>query len=198
MSSLYNELGHPCRLVHGPEFSHLAPYVSSPPAVALLNSLECAVDPGTVSEVLLQLAIGTGMVHVTSADVMSLLTEGGRVSGILTDEGEIPADHVILATGLGTAALLETVGLDLPMDNRPGLLVRTRPVDVIMDHVISSPGLHCWQMEDGRILAGEDTTRGDDRGAVGDNHGEMVDSIRDKLDKMLAGMGQRIEVDTYR
>ena len=67
-----------------------------------------------------------------------------------------------------------------------------------MDHVISSPGLHCWQMEDGRILAGEDTTRGDDRGAVGDNHGEMVDSIRDKLDKMLTGVGQRIEVDTYR
>lgn len=45
-----------------------------------------------------------------------LLGDDGRVRGVRTDDGEVTADRVILATGVWTRLLLADIGVDLPIE----------------------------------------------------------------------------------
>ncbi|AHV92578.1 D-amino acid dehydrogenase [Bordetella holmesii] len=47
--------------------------------------------------------------------VTSLWTEGRRVVAVRTDQGDIGADAVVLATGVGTRGLLKPLGQDVPL-----------------------------------------------------------------------------------
>ncbi|MFU1911603.1 D-amino acid dehydrogenase [Bordetella hinzii] len=50
-----------------------------------------------------------------STQVSSLWTEGRRVVAVRTSQGDIGADAVVLATGVGTRALLKPLGQDVPL-----------------------------------------------------------------------------------
>ena len=65
----------------------------------------------------------------------------GRVSGVVLDSGEtIPADHVIVAAGLGSVALLATENIKLPLESSEGLLVNTKPTSRrLINGVINAP-----------------------------------------------------------
>ncbi|MEQ8267617.1 MAG: D-amino acid dehydrogenase [Parvibaculum sp.] len=52
-----------------------------------------------------------GVRFLTDRPVESIVTAGGRVSGVLTAEGPIEADAVVVAAGAGTAALLKPLGI---------------------------------------------------------------------------------------
>lgn len=62
-------------------------------------------------------------------DVRAILTEGGRVSGVATDEGDFPAPVVIDAAGPHSPALVRDLGVDLPVtpDSHEALI--TEPVE---------------------------------------------------------------------
>ena len=51
----------------------------------------------------------------TGAQVIRILTEGSRVTGVGTAEGSIPAGAVLVAAGLGTAALVAPLGFEAPL-----------------------------------------------------------------------------------
>ncbi|MFT4743275.1 MAG: glycine/D-amino acid oxidase-like deaminating enzyme, partial [Yoonia sp.] len=70
-----------------------------------------------------------------------------------TSVGAIPADQVIVATGVGTQVLLAGIGLSLPMLKRPGLMMRTRPIAQTIRHIIASPAQEFRQLPNGAILA---------------------------------------------
>ena len=50
-----------------------------------------------------------------STDVRALRRNGGRIAAVQTDADEIGADAVVLATGIGTRALLRPLGGDVPL-----------------------------------------------------------------------------------
>ncbi len=52
---------------------------------------------------------------VMSNPVSGLRREGGRIVAVDTRQGDIAADAVVLATGIGTRALLEPLGEDVPL-----------------------------------------------------------------------------------
>ncbi|HEV2248969.1 MAG TPA: FAD-binding oxidoreductase [Candidatus Limnocylindria bacterium] len=56
-----------------------------------------------------------GVRFVEHARAESLVTEGGRVVGARTTDGEIRADRVLLATGIWTAPLARTAGVEVPI-----------------------------------------------------------------------------------
>jgi len=60
-------------------------------------------------------AVLEGVRIVEHVRVESLITEGGRVVGARTSDGEIRADRVLLATGVWTAPLARTVGVGVPI-----------------------------------------------------------------------------------
>jgi len=62
----------------------------------------------------------------TGVAVHRIATAGGRVTGVQTADGLLPAGAVVLAAGAASAALAASAGLPLPLEPRRGQLVRLR------------------------------------------------------------------------
>lgn len=72
----------------------------------------------------------------TGVEVSRIVTAGGKVVGVETSAGPIPADRLIVAAGIYTPRLLQPLGLDLPLELRQVPAVQTVPVEPMLDQVI--------------------------------------------------------------
>lgn len=79
--------------------------------------------------------------------VRALTTEGDRVTGVVTDDGAVGADEVIVAAGPWTPALLEPIGETLPIAGARGWLVVLRPSSPPVGRLVASAG---WEVATGR------------------------------------------------
>ncbi len=136
--------------------------------------------------------------RVVSATVASILKDGNRVQGVVTDSGEhLSADHVVLAAGVGATQLCASVDIVLPVTGRPGLLVHSKPVGKrLLTGLVLSKGVHVRQTVDGRLLAGSGFAGGD----PGDNPGATAEAlfanVRDLFSKE-AGDIDKLELDYF-
>ena len=146
-----NRLGANVQVIGRKEFGALEPAVGQPPEGAMLFPSESAVDCSALIVLLMATASGARVLSGISVD--SVTQYGDQVTGITTSIGAIPADQVIVATGVGTEALLARLGLSLPMLKRPGLMMRTRPIAQIIRHILASPSQELRQLHCGAILA---------------------------------------------
>lgn len=140
-------LAYPVSLVPNPAALEPALLTATPQALHFPS--EGATDAAVLTRALLG-ASGAALLPHTL--VTTLLTQNGRVTGATTASGPILADHTILATGTGTPALLQTIGLDLPMLLRPGLILRTNPVPFRLNHILVTPHQEIRQLPDGSLL----------------------------------------------
>ena len=54
----------------------------------------------------------------SEVEVLKIIKEGDKVTGIETTEGFVRSDQVILAAGVGSRYLAKTIGLDIPFQHR--------------------------------------------------------------------------------
>ena len=89
---------------------------------------------------------------------------GGRVTAVRTAGGDIECDAVVLAAGLGTTPLAAEVGVQLPQQESPGVVVRTDPRPPLFANVavVYAPPIdshqreiHVRQCVDGSVMIGE-------------------------------------------
>ncbi len=85
----------------------------------------------------------------------ALFEDGDRITGVVTDEGRIGADEVVVAAGPWTSSLLDPIGVRLPITGARGWLVRLDPPPGLLWHLVASAG---WEeatgrWEDGAVLA---------------------------------------------
>jgi sarcosine oxidase subunit beta len=76
----------------------------------------------------------------THTEVTNVCTQGGRVTGVDTQAGHIPAGWVVLATGAWARRLAQTAGVDLPLRWVHGEALVTEPLPPLTSHAISSAG----------------------------------------------------------
>lgn len=131
------------------EVAQRLPALGPVPETALFFPEEGVADPAILARALIT-ASGAKVVRATVTDLM---IEQGRVTGVLTDLGPMPATRVILATGTGTPALLEPLGVALPMLKRPGLMIRTTFLPPICPVVLATPDQEVRQDPDGHLIA---------------------------------------------
>jgi glycine/D-amino acid oxidase-like deaminating enzyme len=86
----------------------------------------------------------------------ALLEDRDRVSGVMTDEGRIDADEVVVAAGPWCSSLLDPIGIRLSITGARGWLVRLDPPPRLLRHLVASAG---WEeatgrWEDGAVRAG--------------------------------------------
>ncbi len=86
----------------------------------------------------------------------AVLEEHGRVTGVMTDDGRIGADEVVVAAGPWSSSLLDPIGVRLPITGARGWLVRLDPPPGLLRHLVASAG---WEdatgrWEDGAVRAG--------------------------------------------
>ena len=140
-------LGYDVEEVDAKQFATLEPNIKAPER-ALRFAQEGVAAPAQVAEALL-----SGSRRMTGVRVTGIATSGGTVTGVQTAQGLVPADRVVVAAGTGSPSILGTVGVALPMLERPGLMLRTSSVPTLMRHVIVTPGQEVRQDQQGHIWA---------------------------------------------
>ena len=99
-------------------------------------------DPTATTLSLLDAARRLGVQLRQQAEVLEFVTQGERVVGVKTSEGEIEAGTVICAAGGWTMALLAKLGLQFPVWNvRHQVAILQRPGDAQADHLTYIDGV---------------------------------------------------------
>ncbi len=146
----HREWGYPVELLSADAVAVKLPYLREVPDLAIYVPTEMAVEPcDTVSALL-----AAAKVKPEQRYVQSLLIEGDRVYGVMTDDGPCTADEVILASGNGTPALLKSVGVSLEMTPNTGLLVKTQPLPKLLSQLLTAPDYHVRQTATEQLLIG--------------------------------------------
>jgi glycine/D-amino acid oxidase-like deaminating enzyme len=113
--ALQQSLGIATQLVNADDVKALAPDMTTDDIELAAYEPESGyADPSSSAASLLAAARACGA-SVRHAEVTAILTEGDRVTGVRTPEGDIEADVVVLAAGAWSAKVARSVGLHLPI-----------------------------------------------------------------------------------
>ncbi len=153
-SEHYISLGSNTRLINRKALAGIFPHHPGLPDFALHNMDEGIAVPALISKGLVSAAQEAGAQFHSGQIIERLQADSGQITAAISNDGKTAFDHIVFCAGIETNTLLEQIGCHLPMDNRPGRLMRTAPLPKLTPLVTSSPGLHFWQAEDGCILAG--------------------------------------------
>jgi glycine/D-amino acid oxidase-like deaminating enzyme len=100
------------------------PYAAHDLPGGVLYPGDAQLEPRLATAALVKAAVAKGA-SLTIERSVDRLTRGrdGRVTGVVTSSGAIPAGAVVVAAGVWTPALLETAGLTVPVTPRKGQIV---------------------------------------------------------------------------
>ena len=109
--------------------------LTSPDGVlaALLQPGDAMVNPGWSAAAMVRWAHDAGVVVREGVTVLALRIGGSldapRVTGVVTDRGEVEAERVVLCCGLWTRDLAASVGAVVPLYAAEHVHVTTAPID---------------------------------------------------------------------
>ena len=105
-------LGYPVQRLEGAQLAPHFPPGADLPTSALRFDSEGVAEAGTVTRQLSEVCMQRGVQFLHGCKVEQIETKGGRVTGLKVEGGIIEADQVVVAAGVGTSALCQSV--DLP------------------------------------------------------------------------------------
>ncbi len=152
MATTLDNLGYPVREIAPPEFRLLEPNITAPPDRSLLFPGEASVDAAAQTTRLLAAAADHGAQLWTGTAITGFAQSDAGVIGVLTDQGPVFADHVILATGTATEALLAPLAVKLPMLRRVAVLLHTQSLPPVIRHILVRPEGELRQDAAGRLM----------------------------------------------
>ncbi|HEY1216692.1 MAG TPA: FAD-dependent oxidoreductase, partial [Bryobacteraceae bacterium] len=88
------------------------------------------------------------------AQVQRLLTEQGKVVGVMTSDGPIYGDRVIVASGTWSGQLLAGVGIELPVYPVKGECFSVLTQKPVLSKTLFTPGCYIVPKAGGRLLVG--------------------------------------------
>lgn len=143
-------LGYRVQRLARAQVADMVPALADPPDGALFLPDEGATDAARLAG---QMLSAPGITTLAGIAATALCSHSGRITGATTAHGTIAADHAILAAGTTTPGLLAPLGIPLPMLDRPGLILRTRPVPPVLPVVLCTAAQEVRQLPCGRLLA---------------------------------------------
>jgi glycine/D-amino acid oxidase-like deaminating enzyme len=152
----YREAGVRVDRLGAEDVLQLEPAISSQVLGGWLVHHGHRLAPAALTVALALMAAGRGATVRHHLPVRAVLEDGGRVEGVMTDEGRIGADEVVVTAGPWSSALLDPIGVRLPITGARGWLVRLAPRPGLLRHLVASAG---WEeatgrWEDGAVRAG--------------------------------------------
>ena len=136
--------------------STLEPAVSAGVRIALRFPYDHQIDNVTLTRALAASAERRGVEFRTSAEVSSVLVQGGRVEGVAIGPGRIYAPRVVICGG-AWSALIDCGGPELPVTPVRGQMVALESERARLDRVVFTERGYLVQRLDGRILVGSTT-----------------------------------------
>lgn len=189
---LHNAWGYGARLVDKTETIRLEPNLLSPPELAVHVAEEGVIEPEAAVRGFMTAALIAGAILKTATRVQGLVNTSGRITGVNVEDYEIKADEVVVAAGVESVRLLQSIGLALPLKQSAAIVVYTKPMPMMLNGMIISPDLELRQCPDGRLLAATDFIEGRKQDQIAE---DVLKNIREllrlnqdlKLDEVLIG-----------
>jgi glycine oxidase len=137
------------------ETLEIEPFVSPRVRESLLFPDDRQVENRKLVEALSQFARLNSVEIGENKNIRGILTEGNRVVGVRTNNGDYIAGKVVVATGAWTS-LIELGESALPIEVKPirGQIISFRPSGHLFKHVLYSRKGYLVPRADGRLLAG--------------------------------------------
>lgn len=111
----------------------------------------CA-EPSITVPAMAQSAIKKGASIIQHCAVRSLSTSAGKVSGVITEKGEIRCDNVLLAGGAWSRRFLGNLGVSLPTLGLICSVLRTKALDGPTDIAVGGPDFSFRKHIDGGFI----------------------------------------------
>lgn len=100
------------------------------------------LDPAALTVALALRARGEGAEVRTGLTVRALVAEGDAVRGVVTDQGVVACDLVVLAAGPWSSSLLRPLGAAVPITGARGWLVHLAPERPLVGRLVGRAGWH--------------------------------------------------------
>ena len=143
------DLGIPSRLVSSDEIKEMVPGSSVDWVGGLYDPQDGYAEPTLASTAIAKTAQKKGAILVENCAVRTLSLTGGKVSGVVTERGEIKCDQVLLAGGIWSRRFLKNHGINLPTLQLLGSVFRTKPFDGPSDIAVGASNFSFRKRDDG-------------------------------------------------
>jgi glycine oxidase len=150
LNELQGSLGLSAEWLTGRECRRLEPGLSPRVSGGVLAPQDGAVDPRAVVRALRAVLRGEGVEVRTGVEVLRVEDGGGRVTGVATSEGTLPAGRVVVACGAWSAALHESAP---PLRPVKGQIVRLRGAP-LAERIVRTPRCYVVSRRNGEIVIG--------------------------------------------
>ncbi|OLU20768.1 glycine oxidase ThiO [Pseudomonas sp. PA1(2017)] len=103
-----------------------------------------------------------GLPNVTLREhspVLQFVRDGARVTGVVTAEGEMLAEQVVVAAGAWSGEVLKGLGLALPVEPVKGQMILFKCAEDFLPSMVLAGGRYAIPRRDGHILVGSTLER---------------------------------------
>lgn len=140
------------RLLSNREIAQLVPGGRGDWAGGLYTPSDARAEPTLASSAIARAAMAKSAVIVEHCAVRTLVTAAGRVSGVVTEQGEIRCDQVLLAGGLWSRKFLGNLKIDLPTLPLTCSVLRTEPMEGPTEIAVGAPDFSFRKHKDGGFI----------------------------------------------
>jgi glycine/D-amino acid oxidase-like deaminating enzyme len=146
------EFGLGTRVLTKDQVAEILPGVAKSWLMAIFTPSDGHADPLKTTQALAAAAVGRGACLVEGCAVSSILTAGGRVSGVETARGTIRCAALVLAAGATSGRLARPLGLDIPQRLVRSTAVLTEPFPPVTKAAVWAGSLAFRQTREGRFM----------------------------------------------
>ena len=116
------------RLMGRAEVDAMVPGGASPWRGAMITPSDARAEPGQAVPLLAQGAAARGAVIVENCAIRALDIAAGRVAGVVTEQGRIACEQVVVAGGAWSSLFLRAQGVSIPQLSVRATVARTAPL----------------------------------------------------------------------
>lgn len=160
------------RLLSSSEINNMVPGGKGRWTGGIYTPSDGRAEPSLACSAIAQAAMKKGAIIVENCAVRSLQLSAGRVSGVVTERGEVRSEQVLLAGGLWSRRFLGNMGISLLTLPLVASVVRTAAMEGPTDIAVGAPDFSFRKRQDGGFTITQ-------RGAL---HAPLM------LDSLLLGM----------
>jgi len=142
------------RLLTRDQMALVTPGLSGDWAGALSTPSDGRAEPAHAAPAIASAARRHGAILLTNCAVRAIETEGGRVSGVITEKGPIACGQVVLAGGVWSRLFCGNLGLRLPQLKVTSAVMRIDPMLGGPEVSVSGPGFGLRKRLDGGYTVG--------------------------------------------
>lgn len=139
---LADEFGLAARYMNGDELAQFEPALLEDLAGAYYYEGDSHLRPDRLNTVWSEQLEKDGVSFVEQCSVDAVATWDGQVSGLLTSQGKMTADHYVFATGAWSGQFADSLGCRIPVEPGKGYSVTMTRPEIMPAHPILIPEKH--------------------------------------------------------